>query len=61
MSYLKIDDPIKRDKIVQDFISRKNRIKEYFKQEREQELNAATAQKNIFNPQRLCKLKRLKH
>jgi len=34
MSYLKIDDPIKRDKIVQDFISRKNRIKEEFKRER---------------------------
>jgi len=50
MSYLKINDPVKRDKIVQDFISRKNRIKENFKREREQELNAAMAQEKYFEP-----------
>jgi len=48
MSYLKIDDPIKRDKIVQDFISQKNRIKENFKRKLALELNAATAQRKVF-------------
>jgi len=48
MSYIKINDPVKRDKIVQDFISRKNRIKENFKRERAQELNAAIAQEKFF-------------
>jgi len=50
MSYLKIHDPIKRDKIVQDFISRKNKLKENFKRERERELNAAIAQEKFFEP-----------
>jgi len=50
MSYLKINNPIKRDKIVQDFISRKNRIKKEFKRERERELNAAMTQEKYFEP-----------
>jgi len=50
MSYLKINDPAKRDKIVQDVISRKNRIKENFKRERAQKLNAAIAQEKYFQP-----------
>jgi len=50
MSYLKIDDLIKRDEIVQNFIFRKNIIKENFKRERVQELNAAIAQEKFFEP-----------
>jgi len=50
MSYLKIHDPVKRDHIVQDCISRKNRIKENFRLERAQELNEIIAQEKFFEP-----------
>jgi len=47
---LKIDNPIKRDNIVQYYISRKNRIKENFKRERAHKFNAAIAQERFFEP-----------
>jgi len=50
MSYVKIDNPMKRDKTVQDYISRKNKIKENFKRERAHKLNTAIAQEKFFEP-----------
>jgi len=50
MSYIKINEPVKRDKIVQDYILQKNRIKENFKQEHTQELNTAIAREKFFEP-----------
>jgi len=50
MSYIKINDPSKRDEIVQDYIARKNRLKKNFKLEHAQKLNAAEAQEKFFEP-----------
>jgi len=50
MSYIKIDDPSKRDKIVQDYIARKDRLKKEFKRERAQKLNIAEVQERFFEP-----------
>ena len=50
MSYLKITNPKNRDAIVQEYIAQKNRLKENFRLERAQKLNAAQAQEEFFQP-----------
>lgn len=50
MSYTDIKDPSRRDKIVQDYIARKNRLKENFRVEHAQKLNASQAQEEFFAP-----------
>ena len=50
MSYIKITNPENRDAIVREYIARKNRLKENFRLERAQKLNAAQAQEEFFQP-----------